>query len=83
MTKATQEKALALSKLRADVRNGRAKELRERAKLSQSEVAHSIGASRAAVSLWETGRRMPRGEPALRYAQLLAALACSIEMEVA
>lgn len=37
-------------------------------------MAHSVGASRAAVSLWEAGRRMPRGDAALRYARLLTDL---------
>ena len=39
--------------------------------LTQGEVARAVGATPAAVSGWESGRRMPSGQMALRYARLL------------
>jgi DNA-binding transcriptional regulator YiaG len=63
--------AMALAQLRADVVSGRVREIRERARLSQPEIAQAIGTSATAVSQWEAGRRLPRGPAALRYAALL------------
>ncbi len=68
------EDTLRLARLRRDVKLGRARAIRQTSGLSQSEVARTLGASRGAVSLWETGRRAPRGALALRYAALLESL---------
>jgi DNA-binding transcriptional regulator YiaG len=65
---------LALASLRADVASGRARLIRERARVSQSEVGRAIGTTGSAIAHWEAGRRVPRGEAAIRYAQLLAEL---------
>ena len=54
--------------------SGGAAAIRQTANLSQSEVAAAVGVSRAAVSRWEAGTRMPRGEAARRYARLLEVL---------
>ncbi|MFJ1552303.1 helix-turn-helix transcriptional regulator [Streptomyces mirabilis] len=50
------------------------RELRERAGLSQQEIAEVIGATRQAVSHWETGTRTPRGPLLDRYAEAIRAL---------
>lgn len=65
--------AVTLARLRADVASGRVREIRERARLSQSEVAEGVGVERSTVAQWEAGR-MPRGDHAARYAALLARL---------
>jgi DNA-binding transcriptional regulator YiaG len=62
---------LAVAQLRADLRSGRAKEIRERAHLSLAEVARALKTDPSAVWGWESGRRVPRGENATRYADLL------------
>lgn len=66
--------ALLLSEARRALRDGSAREIRERAKLTQREVAESVGVSADAVTRWEQGSRSPRGTAALRYARLLAQL---------
>jgi transcriptional regulator with XRE-family HTH domain len=43
--------------------------------LSLSEVGEEVGASVSTVFRWENGERAPRGEAALRYGDLLEALA--------
>ena len=48
--------------------------LRERAGLSQAEIAEALGVTSSAVSRWETGRRMPRGARGSAYAELLERL---------
>ena len=65
---------LIISSTRADIAAGRARQVRERARLSQAEVARALGVDTATVSRWETGMRLPRGRTALRLASLLAAL---------
>jgi DNA-binding transcriptional regulator YiaG len=42
--------------------------------VSAAEIARVIRVSRAAVSDWETGRRVPTDEHALAYGRLLAVL---------
>jgi DNA-binding transcriptional regulator YiaG len=49
--------------------------LRKGAGLSQLVVAHAIGVTKTAVSLWESGRREPRGENLVKYLALLDHLA--------
>lgn len=69
------DEALALVQVRSDLRSGRARAIREAAGLSQAEIARPIGVERATVALWEQHRRIPRGDAALRYAELLRRLA--------
>jgi len=61
----------ALRKVRDRVATGEAARVRKAARVTQTEVARTIGVSHAAVANWETGRRLPRGEAALRYGSLL------------
>lgn len=64
-----------LVEIREAAATGRARALRLAARLSQGEVAAELGCSRAAVSRWERGRRLPRGRVAGRYLRLLETLA--------
>ncbi len=66
--------ATRLVRMRAAARSGRARELRETSGLTRREVAAVVGCSTAAVRSWELGRRVPQGQPALRYAELLDSL---------
>lgn len=63
---------------RAALRSGGAANLRVAAGLSQGEVAAAVGVTTSAVSKWEAGQRIPRGEIAMRYARFLAELAPAI-----
>jgi len=45
--------------------------LRERARLTQDEIARVAGVDRATISRWETGSREPRGELLTRYLEIL------------
>lgn len=49
--------------------------LRERAGLTQDEVARVLGVNRVAVTRYEGGTRSPRGRLRVEYAQLLERLA--------
>lgn len=60
-----------LARVRALVRSGAALDTRVRAGISRTEIADALGVSPATVWRWEHGQRVPRGEPALRYAELL------------
>jgi transcriptional regulator with XRE-family HTH domain len=53
--------------------------LRERADLSQLEIAEALGVSRPAVTRWESGQREPRSAMRVKYAQLLERLAQEVE----
>lgn len=48
-----------------------ARALRKEAGLTLVEVAATLGVSHATVSRWETGQRVPRGDDAQRYLDLL------------
>jgi len=63
-----------LADARQAARSGYARELRKRAGLSQAELAFYCGVTPTAISLWESGKRRPRGEAAHRYAQLIQLL---------
>lgn len=43
---------------------------REKSGMTQREVAAAIGVDQSAVSLWETGRTMPRASVLIRLAKL-------------
>lgn len=65
---------IKLSDVRALTASGAARTIRTGARLSLSEVGAACGVGASAVHRWETGRRSPRGEAALRYGALLRAL---------
>ena len=48
--------------------------IRERAGVSQTVVAESIGVTRSAVSAWEAGRRRPMRSVAAAYLRVLEVL---------
>lgn len=73
----TLESIANLVEVRAATRSGKARQLRERARITQGEVAAALGVTRACVSHWEAGVRKPSGAAAQRYAQLLDLLARS------
>ena len=49
--------------------------LRERAGVTQQDVAAAVGVTREAVSQWEAGRRDPRPPRLARYLEVLDRLA--------
>jgi transcriptional regulator with XRE-family HTH domain len=59
---------------RRAAKSGVARLIRESAGMSITELADELGVTPGAVSLWERGRRVPRGEVAERYAQVLRGL---------
>jgi DNA-binding transcriptional regulator YiaG len=63
-----------LATVRAWSQSGRARQIRETAGLSLREVAYAVDVSVSALFRWEAGDRRPRGEAALRYADLLGDL---------
>jgi len=42
--------------------------------VSQSEIADETGVTASAIARWEGGSRLPRGEAALRYLDVLLRL---------
>jgi DNA-binding XRE family transcriptional regulator len=64
-----------LVKARLASRVGFGAAVRKAAGLTQAEVGREVGVSQMAVSRWESGERVPRGEAARRYGELLERLA--------
>lgn len=60
-----------LALVRQLITSGAARRTRQDAELSLSEIAEACGVDTATVWRWETGRRRPRGDAALRYADVL------------
>jgi transcriptional regulator with XRE-family HTH domain len=65
---------VTLSRLRRLAADGTARRVREAHLLSLTDVGNAVGVSKASVSKWERGLQVPRGDPARRYAKLIAAL---------
>lgn len=66
--------AVDLARLRAWTANGKARGIREAARLSRGDVARSLGVNETTVARWELGLRSPTGAAAVRYLELLDAL---------
>jgi DNA-binding transcriptional regulator YiaG len=64
-----------LQALRERTASGQAREIRMAARLTQSDIARSVGVHFSTLSRWESGERLPRGDAALRYGALLDRLA--------
>jgi len=64
------EEALTVTRVRAWLHSGRAREVRQRAGLSQLDVAGVVGTSAPQVSRWESGKVVPYRDSALRLAGL-------------
>jgi len=76
MTTTTPSKTVVqLAAVREWVRTGRCRQIREHANVSQGEVARAVGVEPATVCRWEAGQRMPQGDAAIRYLEVLEALA--------
>lgn len=71
--------AVMLAVARQAATDGRGREVRLAAGLSQAEVGGVCGVTAQAVTRWETGERRPCGEPAIRYARLLRRLGLGAE----
>jgi DNA-binding transcriptional regulator YiaG len=65
----------SLAEARRAASNGRAKATRQAARISQAEIARAVGVSPACISRWESGTRLPKGEAAQRYAEIIRQLA--------
>lgn len=65
---------LRLAAARRHAASGSGRRIRQQARLSLQEVADAIGVGLATISRWETGHRQPRGEAAIRWAELLTDL---------
>jgi DNA-binding transcriptional regulator YiaG len=61
-----------IKQMKSDMTTGRARELRERAGLSRSEVARALGTSSRTIYKWERDQRAPMRHNAVKYARLLA-----------
>jgi DNA-binding transcriptional regulator YiaG len=68
------DEVTSIAEARELLESGRAVEIRKAARLSQGEVAAFCRVDPAAVSRWESRNRSPRGEAAIRFAQLMRAL---------
>ena len=67
-----------LARIRQMVRGGHARRIRLASFLSQAEVADALGVSPSAVARWESGSRLPHGDEALLYLELLNSLAVEL-----
>lgn len=66
--------ALLIARTRADLASGDARTARAAARMSQADVAATLGVARSAVGHWESGRSVPSAEHALAYGRLLRQL---------
>jgi transcriptional regulator with XRE-family HTH domain len=64
-----------LASVRALAKSGEARRRREAAGFSLSEIGAVCRVDQSTIWRWETGRRKPRGDAALRYARVLERLA--------
>lgn len=71
---ATISEAVELAVVRAMCSSGRARTIRQRAGLSQAEMARPCGVGAPAILKWENGERSPTGEAAIAYGRLLVEL---------
>ena len=74
MSAMSTDQIVELGRLRLLLDMDTARSIRQTHKLSLAEVAASIGVSPSTLHRWEAGQRTPRGQAALRYAELLARL---------
>lgn len=69
------DEALQIARLRRMCEDGTAGRIRRAARMTRAEIGQALDVSHTAVYLWETGRQVPRREHALKYVELLDALA--------
>lgn len=70
----TPQEVVLLATARAHAQNGTGRQIRQAAGVSLEAIADAIGSSKAVMSRWERGERMPRGTQAVRWAELLGDL---------
>jgi transcriptional regulator with XRE-family HTH domain len=63
-----------LSWVRGLCASGEAKNIRTQAGVSPEEIARDVGCAAPTVYRWENGLRSPKGEIALKYAQVMRRL---------
>lgn len=68
-----QREMLLLAAIRY-ARGGRGRLIREHAKVTQQDMAALVGVTVSCLWRWETGKRRPREEAAIRWAQQLMRL---------
>lgn len=66
--------ALRLARIRERAASGEARTIRERHRLSTTDVARAAGTTHTTIVRWELGKRRPTGPAALRWGELLDAL---------
>jgi DNA-binding transcriptional regulator YiaG len=82
MTTTLLDEAIAEAQARRELPDPtEARRLRQRAGLTQQQIAEAIGVSRFAVCHWETGVRQPRGPAARLYLAVLRRLVAEHERE--
>lgn len=65
---------VSLARARDLARSGAARSIRLAAGLSLGEVGRALGCPASTILRWERGDRLPRGDLAIRWAELLQAL---------
>ena len=68
------KRAERLATVKAMAADGSARRVRIAARLSLRDVALAVGVNTSTVGKWETGTRVPRGDAAWRYADLITRL---------
>ncbi len=69
---------VVVSELRRATRSGAARHLRELARISQAQLARTLGVAPAAVNRWEQGHRQPSERLARPYVEMLCRFALSL-----
>jgi DNA-binding transcriptional regulator YiaG len=64
-----------ITETRRRARDGTARQLRQQTRLTQAQIAATLGVARSTVAMWETGAATPSEEHALAYGRLLRWLA--------
>jgi DNA-binding XRE family transcriptional regulator len=78
------QQALALlAEAREAAATGSGAKLRQAARLSRAELGRAAQIDEASVWRYEAGKRVPRGESAIRYAKALRRLAEIVEARAA
>lgn len=67
-------RAERLATVKAMAADGRAKAVRRAARLSLRDVGMAVGVDTSTVGKWERGQRVPTGDAAWRYADLITRL---------
>jgi DNA-binding transcriptional regulator YiaG len=70
---------LRLTAARGVARDGEGRRVRQAVGASLAEIGRAIGVSKASVCKWELGQRAPGGEHAVRYLEVIRALAATLE----